>query len=114
MNYFVLGELVVCLIMILIFLPLIVEEIIKYSNFKYLSKNDLISKNIRFEDFKDMYSIIQTGFNMSGFKIVYFKDSKVILKIKSNYFILDDSGSLIYVFNENEYIVKKFKSTKKV
>ena len=82
--------------------------------YKKLQRNKCIGENIDFDFFKEFNQVLAINLLIQNFKITYFKDEKIVVKIKKNYFCLADDCSLIFLFNEDSLLVNKMKKSKKI
>lgn len=89
-------------------------ELDLYIQYKKLRRNNCISENIEFDFFKEFNQVLAVNLLIRNFTITYFKDEKIVVKIKKNYFCLADDCSLIFLFNEDNLLINKMKSKKKV
>lgn len=82
-------------------------------SYKKLKKNNCISPNIDYEFYRNFYKLLLKEIGGLDFKITYFKDEIIVLKIKKDYFTLTEDCSLIHLFNEDNLIINRMKKAKK-
>lgn len=81
-------------------------------SYKKLKKNNCISPNIDYEFYRNFYKVLLKRLDCFDFKITYFKDEIIVIKIKKDYFTLTEDCSLIHLFNEDNLIIDKMKKAK--
>ena len=101
--------LVVIIVILLISSFVMYYEISFKISYEKLKKNNCISPNIDYEFYRNFYKVLSKRLDCFDFKITYFKDEIIVLKIKKDYFTLTDDCSLIHLFNEDNLIIDKMK-----